>query len=65
MASGKEFVLPLGCLHPQSISLQLAPHSAGDCLKFREAGLQSRISAFKSLSIQDYIGEETRYTFTP
>lgn len=34
-------------------------------LKFREARLQSRNSAFKSLSIQDYIGEEKRQTLTP
>lgn len=49
MAAGKEFVLPLGCLHPQSISSQLASHSAGGSLKFRVVDLQSKSCVFKSL----------------
>lgn len=34
VAAGKEFVLPLGCLHPQSVSSQLAPRSAGGRFQF-------------------------------
>lgn len=43
----EEFVLPLGCHHPQSINL----HSFGDILQIKEANLQtcSQNAVFKSM----------------
>lgn len=49
VAAGREFVLPLGRLHPRSLSSQLATHSDGDSLKFREDDLQPQSCFFKSL----------------